>query len=223
MTFKTHLAAALLCIACSCVSAWKWTVWYFCWLNVLDTTGARWLPTLLYQHLYMLTDEWLLMWDGCDGSSFSSFSLLFFCSSSRPSATTSGQSTQELFDCRSQEKQTSVRWTWSCLFSYQPQVIDYKLTGWEHSVPGRCGRQDYSCHKCPVMQQSHKQFFFSAWSQWTAPLLDTPPPLLKPNACHSPCPHQLPAFPHVHKPTHVNTKRKSGPQGHGHLRHTADH
>lgn len=40
-------------------------------------------------------------------------------------------------------------------------MIDYKLTGSEHSVPGRCGRQDYSCHKCPVMQQSHKQFFCS--------------------------------------------------------------
>ena len=63
-------------------------------------------------------------------------------------------------NCGSQEKQTSVSWTWSRLFSYQSQVIDYKLTGCEHSVPGRCGRQDYSCHKCPVMQQSHKQFFF---------------------------------------------------------------
>lgn len=50
--------------------------------------------------------------------------------------------------------------------------------------------------------------FFAAGSQWTVPLLDTPPPLLKPNACHSPCPHQPPAFPHVHKPTHVNTKPK---------------
>lgn len=131
-------------------------------------------------------------------------------------------------NCGSQEKQTSVSWTWSRLFSYQSQVIDYKLTGCEHSVPGRCGRQDYSCHKCPVMQQSHKQFFFffffAARSQWTAPLLDTPPPpLLKPNACHSPYPHQPPAFPHVHKPTHVNTKTQSSPQGHGHLRHTADH
>lgn len=114
-------------------------------------------------------------------------------------------------NCRSQEKQMSVRWTWSCAFSYQSQVIDYKLTGREHSVPGRCGRHDYSCHKCPVMQQSHKHFFFffAAQSQWKAPLLNTPPPLLKPNACHSPCPHQPPAFLHVHKPTHVNTKRKA--------------
>ena len=141
------------------------------------------------------------------------FSLSHFFTSSffwgRPRGTTSGQSTQALFNCRSQEKQMSVRWTWSCLFSYQSQVIDYKLTGWEHSVPGRCGRQDYSCHKCPVMQQSHKQFFFAAQSQWTAPLLNTPPSPLKPNECHSPYPHQPPASLHVHKPTHVNTKRRA--------------
>lgn len=147
----------------------------------------------------------------CEMAAAARFFLSFTSFRSRPHGSTSGQSTQALSNCRSQEKQMSVRWTWSCLFSYQPQVIDYKLTGSEHSVPGRCGRQDYSCHKCPVMQQSHKHFFFffAAQSQWKAPLLNTPPPLLKPNACHSPYPHQPPAFLHVHKPTHVNTKHRA--------------
>lgn len=41
-------------------------------------------------------------------------------------------------------------------------MIDYKQPGLEQTVPGRCGWQDYSCHKCPVMQQSHSRFFFSS-------------------------------------------------------------
>ena len=93
-------------------------------------------------------------------------------------------------------------------------MIDYKLPGWERSAPGRYGRQDYSCHKCPVMQQSHKQFFFSP-----EPMNNSshPKPLLlllleKPNACRPPCPHQPPAFPSCAQAHPCQHKTQSSPQ-----------
>lgn len=116
------------------------------------------------------------------------------------------------------KKQMSVRWT--SLVTVHDWLMMSWLS-WERCPPGRCGWQDYSCHKCPVMQQSHKHFFFAAGSQWTALLLYTPPPFLKTQGMpFTPPPHLPPAFPHAHPCQH---KTQSNTQGWGQLRLTADH
>lgn len=147
---------------------------------------------------YILAYWWAVLWPRL---------LVLTSVCSRPCGTTSGQSKHFLGSGLKKIGQKGLEA--ASLFIIRPSWL---ITSWrsEHRVRGRCSRQDYSCHKCPVMQQSHKQFFFffAGWSQWTALVINTPPPLLKPNACHSPYPHQPPAFPHVHKPTHVNTKPK---------------
>lgn len=59
----------------------------------------------------------------------------------------------------------------------------------------RAATDAQSCSKAIVLFFFFSCFVFSAGSQQTAPLLNAPPPLLKPKACHSPYPHQPPAFP----------------------------
>lgn len=115
------------------------------------------------------------------------------------------------------KKQMSVRWT--SLVTVHDWLMMSWLS-WERCPPGRCGWQDYSCHKCPVMQQSHKHFFCSR-----EPMNSSSPPhpsSFSKNPRHAihPTPHLPPAFPHAHPCQH---KTQSNTQGRGQLRLTADH
>lgn len=152
----------------------------------------------------LLTDELYLMGDGCKSSKYSSLSLLFVADLAVPPQAKVHRRFLGL-GLKKNKNQSDGLETPSLVISRK-----WLITSWlaqsTVSLADVAGRtiavtNAQSCSKAISS-------FFAAGSQWTAPLLDTPPPLLKPNACHSPYPHQPPAFPHVHKPTHVNTKPK---------------
>lgn len=207
MTFKTHFAAALIKAA----GSRKWRVSHFTCSNGLDS--ALWLTTIP-THAYMLARWWAA--PKCEAASKWDSSLFFFLSGPlRPLP--QAKVHKHFFWGQALQKHKSVRRTWGCLFSYQSRVIDCKPSGSDSSVPGRCGRQDDRCHKCPVMQQDHKQFLSLSFSP-SLSLLSSHSEPMSLRLCPGPLllerlPLTLPPpapwlSPRVHRPTHVNTKPK---------------
>lgn len=106
-------------------------------------------------------------------------------------------------------------------------LIDNNPAGSDHGVPGRCGRQDDCCHKCPVMQQDHKQYLSLAFFLFLQPQPQRANQLAAPGQHHSSLkaqrlaltlpPTPPPGSPLMYTSPPMSTPNQSSQRGPGHL------